>query len=128
MRQSIGQFLAAYSPATLVDGLRSVAVTHAGPLAAEGRVTLAWLRRRLSACGAVAEKLEWTVRPLESGEAGSLGVTFAYADPARFFRWAGDLATTHALFEADLGNGKTRLSAAVSLLSPENTLSEAMFF
>jgi glucose-6-phosphate dehydrogenase assembly protein OpcA len=128
MRQSMGQFLAAYAPAKLIEGLRGVTVNHAGPLAAEGRVTLAWLRRRLGACGAVAEQVEWTVQPLQAGEKGSLGVTFAYAEQARFFRWAGDLATTHALFEADLGNGKTRLSAAVSLLSPENALSEAMFF
>src|SRR5678815_3293925 len=51
VRQSIGQFLAAYDPATLVDGLNRVTVSHAEPLAAEARVTLAWLRRRLAACG-----------------------------------------------------------------------------
>ncbi len=128
MRQSMGQFLSAYAPAKLVEGLRAVTVTHEEALAAEGRVTLAWLRRRLAACGATAEKVEWVVRPLQKEEAGSLGVSFAYTDAARFFRWSGDLATTHALFEADLGNGKTRLSAAVSLLPPENALSEAMFF
>jgi hypothetical protein len=55
-------------------------------------------------------------------------VTFDYATPARYFRWSGDLATGRALFEADFGNGKTSLSAAVSLLTPENALSEAMFF
>ena len=128
VRQSMGQFLAAYAPASLVDGLRTITVTHAEPLAAEGRVTLAWLRRRLGACGADVEKLEWTVRPLQKNEHGSLGVAFSYADTARYFRWSGDLASHHALFEADLGNGRTRLSAAVSLLSPENALSEAMFF
>jgi hypothetical protein len=32
------------------------------------------------------------------------------------------------VFEADLGAGRTKLNAAVSLLAPENTLSEAMFF
>ena len=39
-----------------------------------------------------------------------------------------DLATGHAAFEADLGSGRTQLNAAVSLLPPENALSEAMFF
>ena len=128
VRQSMGQFLSAYAPARLVDGLGIVTVTHADSLAAEGRVTLAWLRRRLAACGADAEKLEWVVRPLPPGEAGSLGVSFAYADAARFFRWSGDIGTTQAWFEADLGSGRTRLAAKVSLLSPEYTLSEAMFF
>jgi hypothetical protein len=128
MRQSMGQFLAAYPPARLVDGLRSVTVTHAESLAAEGRVSLAWLRRRLGACGAAAETIEWNVRPMAEKESGSLGVAFSYEEQSRFFRWSGDLKTTHALFESDLGSGRTRLSAAVSLLSPENALSEAMFF
>jgi hypothetical protein len=65
---------------------------------------------------------------LAAGKAGSLGVSFEYGDPARFFRWNGDLATGNAQFDADLGAGRTRLPAAVSLLPPEITLSEAMFF
>ena len=128
VRQTIGQFLSSYPAATLVDGLRGVTVAHAGSLAAEGRVTLAWLRRRLAACGAGTEKLKFELAPLANGAAGSLAVRFDYADAARFFRWSGDLATGQALFEADLGNGSTTLPAAVSLLTPENALSEAMFF
>jgi hypothetical protein len=128
VRQSLGQFLASYDPPRLVDGLRAVTVTNADPLAAEGRVMLGWLRRRLDACGATTGQSEWKVLTLPSGEKGSLRVTFTYADPARVFRWNGDLATGQALFEADFGSGRTRLSAAVSLLAPENALSEAMFF
>jgi glucose-6-phosphate dehydrogenase assembly protein OpcA len=128
VRQSIGQFLAAYAPATLAEELQSVTVTHAEALAAEARVSLAWLRRRLAACSADAEKVQWATRPIKAGETGSLGVTFAYAEAARHFRWSGDLATKQAVFEADLGSGRTRLQAAVSLLPPENALSEAMFF
>lgn len=124
VRQSIGQFLAAYAPATLVDGLRAVTVAHDAPLAAEARVALAWLRRRLTACGGV----EHVAFETEAAKSGSLAVRFDYATPGRFFRWSGDLATGQALFEADLGAGRTKLSAAVSLLAPENALSEAMFF
>jgi hypothetical protein len=128
VRQSIGQFLAAYAPGRLAEGLQSVTVTHAETLAAEARVSLAWLRRRLSACGAAADKVQWTTQPVKAGEKGSLGVSFTYAEAARHFRWSGDLATKQAVFEADLGSGQTRLQAAVSLLPPENALSEAMFF
>ena len=53
---------------------------------------------------------------------------FDYADSARFFRWSGDLAASHALFEANFGGGGTTLPAPVSLLAPEDALSEAMFF
>ena len=58
----------------------------------------------------------------------SLAVAFAYADGKRSFEWRGDLETNHAAFEADFGRGRTRLSAAVSLLPPEVALAEAMFF
>src|SRR6185436_13127233 len=37
VRQTIGQFLAAYAPSVLVDGLRAVTVSHEPVLAAEGR-------------------------------------------------------------------------------------------
>ncbi len=52
---------------------------------------------------------------------------FAYAD-AKTFSWKGDIGSGKALFEADFGTGRTTLPAAVSLLSPEAALSEAMFF
>ena len=90
--------------------------------------TLAWLRRRLAACGAAVDGLSFTAEPFGKNEKTSLRVHFDYADKTQFFRWMGDLATGQALFEAHLGAGTTRLSAAVSLLKPESALSEAMFF
>jgi hypothetical protein len=128
VRQSVGQFLSAYSPQTLVDRLRAVKVSHAPALAAEGRVTLAWLRRRLVACGGTLGESAFSLGSVKAGEAGSLGIAFEYEEARRFFRWSGDLTTHQARFEADLGAGRTRLAAAVSLLPPENALSEAMFF
>ena len=128
VRQSIGQFLAAYAPAALVEGLRAVTVSHAEPLAAEARVALAWFKRRLAACGPKADAVTFSTEKLAPKEKKSLAVRFDYGSPERFFRWHGDLATGQALFEADLGSGRTTLPAAVSLLKPENALSEAMFF
>ncbi len=126
VRQTIGQFLASYPPAAIWDGLREVVVARDESLAAEGRVLRAWFCRRLKACGA-DERVNLRCETLV-GNGRRLAVRFIYADAARYFRWQGDLATKHALFEADLGSGATRLPAAVSLLSPENALSEAMFF
>jgi hypothetical protein len=128
VRQSIGQFISVYPPPLLIEGLREVTVTHADPLAAEGRVLRGWLERRIAACGAAPETIAFTARPMTKGQDGSIGVSFAFANSARFFEWHGDLQTGKALFEADFGSGRTRLSAAVSLLKPENALSEAMFF
>ena len=127
VRQTIGQFLASYPAETLVKGLKSVSSIHAPTLAAEGRVLLGWLRQRVEQCGAPANT-SYRTTVLPAGEKGSLAVRFEYADSASLFRWSGDLATGNALFEANLGNARTTLAAAVSLLAPENALSEAMFF
>jgi len=128
VRQSIGQFLAAYAPPRLIDGLRGVVVAHDPKLVAEARVALAWLRRRLAACGAIVDALNFSTSERSAAKGGSLAVTFEYAERAPYFRWRGDLKTGQAVFEADLGGGQTTLSAPVSLLPPENALSEAMFF
>lgn len=128
IRQSVGQFLAAYPPAKIIADLKGVTVTHDPALAAEARVLSAWLERRLTACGAPKEAISFTTKVRGANESGSLAIDFDYGKAPPSFRWRGDLTTGHAGFEADFGSGLTRLPAAVSLLSPENTLSEAMFF
>lgn len=128
VRQSLGQFLSVYPPAVLIDGLRSVAIGHGAALAAEGRVLSCWLQRRLAACGADPADVKFSIGPLPAAAGAGLDVRFAYANPARFFHWSGDVAAGHAVFDADFGGGRTTLSAAASLLSPETALSEAMFF
>jgi hypothetical protein len=125
VRRTMGQFLARYEPAVLAAGLRRVTISRGDGLAAEGHALRGWLCRRLADCGADAEKVAYIET---AAAAGSLGVQFEYADPAKYFRWSGDLGTKHGCFEADLGPGKVSLSAAVSLLVPEAALSEAMFF
>lgn len=125
VRQTVGQFLARYAPAVLVEGLQVVTVDHSEQYPAEARVALGWLKRRLVACGAELRTTQFIEKPAQSG---SLGISFAYADPKKFFRWRGDFQSRHALFEADFGTGKATLPAAVSLLPPEMALSEAMFF
>ncbi len=128
VRQTIGQFLSSYAPATLAEGLQAVSVGHDAVRAAEARVILAWLKRRLTACGAACDRVKFATAPLPAGVGGSLGVRFDYTDKAKFFRWSGDLVSSNATFEASLGCARTNLPASVSLLPPENALSEAMFF
>jgi hypothetical protein len=125
VRQTIGQFLARYEPATLASGLRTVTVSHGDDLGAEARITLGWLKRRLAVCGANVEQVTFSEK---KAEAGSLAVRFEYSDQKKFFRWTGNLLTKHALFEANFGTGAASLPAPVSLLVPEAALSEAMFF
>jgi hypothetical protein len=125
VRQSLGQFLSRYPEAVLADGLQTVALAHGPALEPEGRVLLGWLRDRLARCG--AGPAAYTLAALPAGDAGSFALTFGYA-AGKSFRWSGDLAKHHALFEADFGTGRTTLPAPISLLPPEMALSEAMFF
>ena len=125
VRQSLGQFLSAYEPARLVDGLQSVTLRHHGSVAAEARVMLAWFKTRLEGCGAKAGQIALSAEQRDAG--GSFELDFNYAN-AHHFHWSGDLAHGSARLEADFGTGRTVLPTAVSLLSPEAALGEAMFF
>lgn len=127
VRQAIGQFLAAYAPPRIVEDLRRVHVGHGPNLGAEGRVILAWLRRRLSACGAAVDDLEFVAAPLGGEPAGRLSVRFDYAEEAKFFRWTADFSAGRAAFEANFGLGTTRLEATAGFLPPAAALGEAMF-
>lgn len=127
VRQTIGQFLSGFPPATLAEGLRAVRVGHGAELPAEGRVLLGWTRERLLACAAPAE-VAYESKPLPRVQTRELEMHFEYAAPGRSFHWRGDLAQGGAAFDAEFGAGRVKLPAAVSLLNPEAALGEAMFF
>ena len=124
VRQSIGQFLSKYPVASLAAGLRAVTLEHGADLAAEARILLGWVDDRIRASGASGGHSKVA---RAGGAPGSFALSLAY-DGAKAFAWKADLATGRASFDADFGGGRTVMSATVSLLSPENALSEAMFF
>ena len=126
IRQGLGQFLSRYPMAALCGELEAVTLAHDAAHAAEGRVLLGWLKVRIGQCGENRAKFE--LQPLPAGQAGSFALNFAYAGGKKSFSWEGDLAKGSAVFNADFGRGQTTLPAAVSLLSPEAALTEAMFF
>jgi len=123
VRQTIGQFLSAYAPAKIIDGLRGVTLAHQPSVAAEARVLAAWLQGRLTDCGAKGIEVQTN----ERAESTSFELNFDYTNAQRF-HWSGDLAQANAHFEADFGTGKTALATSMSLLNPEAALGEAMFF
>lgn len=125
VRQSIGQFLSRYPMGSLCSGLRTVVVSQPRSHAAEAHALLQWLRERLGQCGGL--RADFSLRPAGESSPGVLAVNFGYAG-RKGFSWRGDLRKGSALFRADLGTRRTVLPAAVSLLPPENALSEAVFF
>lgn len=126
IRQGLGQFLSRYPMDLLCADLQTVTLGHDTPHASEAKVLLEWVKGRIALCG--KNRATFSLAPLSSGQPGSFALTFAYAGAKKKFSWQGDLTRGTALYEADFGTGQTTLPAAVSLLSPEAALNDAMFF
>jgi hypothetical protein len=105
--------------------LKTVFLEHSTEYAAEARVPLDWLRERITQCP--GNQAAYVSTALPAGGLNSFQLSFVY-EGRKYFSWRASLTQGHALFEADLGSGRTLLPAAVKLLSPEDALSEAMFF
>lgn len=126
VRQSLGQFLSGYSAPALADGLQAVRIKCHESVRPESRVLLGWARERLLKCGALPEAVFECAVELSRADK-TFELTFSYSGTKRFV-CHGDLVKNQALLEADFGSGATSLPTAVSLLSPEAALGEAMFF
>jgi len=123
VRQTVGQFIAGFTPQVITDGLQKVVVSHGKDLSAEARVVSGWLQRRLAACGAESVGFE-----LKTATDRTLAIDFVYANANKKFHWLGDLSSGHARFECNLNGTPSELSTSMSLLPPDTALSEAMFF
>lgn len=133
VRQALGQFLGAYAPADLVEGLTAVEVSAAPAYRAEGRVLARWMSDRIAACQAAAGRTAETAPPLMTRDCPAdaphcFRVEWRYAGTSKSFRWTADLASGLAETEADFGGGRLRLPTTIKLLSEEAALAEAMFF
>jgi hypothetical protein len=126
VRQTIGQFLSAYEPGALVDGLSGLVVRHGEARRAEARVIGEWAKLRLVACGAPAD-LAVTTEEDAGAVADSLEVLFTYSN-VQTFRFQGDFTKGCAHLAAHIHGMNTEVATAITLLSPEAALAEAMFF
>jgi hypothetical protein len=126
VRQSIGQFLSAFEPARLIDGLVSIEVISQNDFMAESRVLIRWMENKLADCGDSGKRFECTVIESTKGDS-SIAVKWDYEDD-RFFSWKADFISGCARIEADFGTGPVTLTSAVRLLPPEKALAEALFF
>lgn len=126
VRQSIGQFLASYDPARLVAGLHGVRVQVGAAVVAEARALLHWAEARLQSCGAPGNlPLHFNASPKFPSD--EIELNFDYGN-GHHFRWSGWVHRGSAQLVSDYGNGVTETKTAISLLSPEAALAEAMFF
>jgi hypothetical protein len=128
VRQSVGQFLSAFAPATIARGVKSVILSCQPEFTAEGRVLREWTRARLEACGAAGTAAPaYETRLTAAGATLSLEMEFTYPD-GRYFHWCADFARGRAVFESNLGGGRQTLPMTTGLLTTEAALGEAIFY
>jgi len=75
----------------------------------------------------LADKIDWQWAELPHAQGSCFDLRFEYGD-AKHFHWQGNCHTGVSEFSANLGNGEIKLPSHISLLAPEQALSEAMFF
>ena len=126
LRQNLGQFLSRYQPALIKEGLQAVTLRHLVSVTAEASSLLNWIKKGLVRSGANLGPIRFN-RETEI-TTGSFDLQFTYSDSRKKFRWQADLGKKEAVFDGDLGTGRTIQTVGASLLSPELMLAEAMFF
>ncbi len=131
LRQHLGQFLSAYAPAELVDGLQSLHFHHSPDLAREAWQLMRWQRRALARCfphPAGLAAVDCELAPLRETGGGRLRVAWRYGDPRKYLRLDYAAARKGGAVEAAFGAGPFRQPLHIEPLAPEAVLAEALLF
>jgi len=130
IRQSIGQFMSAYSKERIVDGLKEVSLSCNASFRSEGRALMDWVASSLTDCYEPLEDASGRLKFEQVEMAGAeamLRMSFIYANSS-YLTFDIDLEKGETHVEADLGNGKQSMTTGVRLLETQAALAEALFF
>lgn len=131
MRQSIGQGLSGFEPSLLTDKLENAALICSPDFFLEGGALSHWIFNCLKACAEVSGiKLPFDLLDVETSETeggSDFDLQFNYSD-GKTLRFQADIATGTASLVGNMGRADFNYSLRAGLLSPENTLAEAIFF
>ena len=132
LRQSIGQFLSAYPPADLIDGLDSVEIKYAAERVGESHGLLAWHRVSLMDCarkkGIDLDDQTFKTHVLDDSSDLELDVNWTYRESSRFFHWEVKKGANLGELRANFGKGELTFPFSIKFLAPETALGEALFF
>ena len=131
VRQSIGRVLSGFEPELLVDHVDETTLKCSGTHFNEGGALSRWIFNCLLECGQVSGTAlpfsEVTLKSVESGKADDFDLQFSYRDE-KTLRFQADTGSGTASLAGNMGRGDFIYSLRSGLLSPENTLAEAIFF
>lgn len=126
VRQSLGQYLSSFTPSTLVEGLKHLEILAAPQFLAEARALAAWVEKRLRACASTCGQTWNASATLAETDAAWLAMRWTYDQAGKGLQWTlrcdGD-----GCVEVSFGD-QEQTPLPARLLSPVNTLSEALFF
>ncbi len=129
LRQAIGQYLSAYSPAVIVDGLTHICIRYCATQRGEARCLRDWFRECLEQCIIQAKlpKRELLIElTIVDCKELALEVSCEYSNGKHFF-WRLEHACDYASLSSNFGGGLVKQCVPVQLLSAEKALTEALF-
>jgi hypothetical protein len=129
VRQALGQYLAANSPADLVRGLQSVTLSYGTNLKGEAQGLLAWMKSCLQRCAEVSKtplKATFQIAPTPS-PGDNLDAEWVFEDGAKFSWEHADQGTAATYFFTRIHGGVV-VKQRVAFMPPAEALSESVFF
>lgn len=128
IRQCVGQFMSAYSPEQIVDGLQEVTLSCNAGFKSEGRALMSWVASVLVDCYETPSDAKLRFEQMEAASDEAMPrMSFIYSN-SHYLTFDIDLDRGETRVEASLGNGQQSMTTGVRLLEPETALAEALFF
>ncbi len=127
-RQSIGQYLSAFEPIHLVEGLQKITIRYQKDLKGEADCLFQWTQGRLLDCTHdQGLDVEFELVEVNEEDETSLAMEWTYSNAHRFQWWV-NLQTGLSIIESDYGQGLIAYPLTIKMLSPAESLGEAFFF
>ncbi len=129
IRQCIGQFLSAFPPTRIVEGLETVNFQSSARYQAEGRALLRWLEGDLSLCYEYTDSnptAEFVISA-DQDETKDPRLQFIYSGEG-YLNCSLEIEKNSAHIEAKIGGEPHSMAAAIRMLDCQEALAEALFF
>lgn len=128
LRQSIGQVLSGFEPASLVEGLDNARLTCSDSYYEEGGALSHWIFSCLEECaGMSGYTLPFPEVEVHRKGKEDFDLLFQYGSE-KAIRFQADIASGTASLKGNMGRGSFTYSLKSGLLSPAKALAEAIFF
>ena len=132
LRQHLGQFISRFSPQELVDGLQSLRFQYHIGMRRTLLQMLKWHRKALEKCFPKPADMDSVVfafeQLVEEGSDSCMRIEWTYSSPGRSLQWNYNLSLRSGMIEASLPSGRFSHPLHIEPITPQASLSEALFF